>query len=45
MQSNKVYCSLCGKDIKQCICKKPNPIETKVTTPQENKTATTNPTK
>jgi len=31
------YCSLCGKNIKECTCKKPNPIKTKITQPKETK--------
>ena len=31
------YCSLCGKNVEECTCKKPNLIETKVTQPKETK--------
>ncbi len=34
---HKIYCSLCGKNIKECTCKKTNPVETKVTQPKETK--------
>lgn len=34
---SKVYCSLCGKDIKDCTCKKSIKVETKVMQPEETK--------
>ena len=33
----KIYCSLCGKDIKDCTCKRSIKIETKVVQPEETK--------
>lgn len=42
---HNIYCNLCGKDIKQCTCKRPKPIETKVQTPVETKDAKTDKTK
>jgi len=33
----KIYCNLCSKQIDECKCKKPNPVETKVTQPAETK--------
>lgn len=40
----KIYCSLCGKDIKDCTCKKSSPIETKVAQPEETKAKSKNST-
>lgn len=35
--STNIYCSLCGKKIDECKCKKSSPVETKVTEPTETK--------
>ena len=42
---NNIYCSLCGKNIKQCTCKRSKPIETKVQDPVETKDIKTDKTK
>lgn len=34
---HKIYCSICGKDIEKCTCKRANPVETKVVQPKETK--------
>jgi uncharacterized Zn finger protein (UPF0148 family) len=33
----RVYCSICGKDIEKCTCRKSEKIETKVEQPKEIK--------
>lgn len=38
----KVYCSLCGLDIKECKCRKTMLLETKVAEPEETKTKKSN---
>jgi hypothetical protein len=33
----KIYCSQCGKDIKECKCNRSKKVETKVAEPKETK--------
>lgn len=38
-ETKHIYCSLCGKSIEKCTCRKSQPIETKVVKPEETKAA------